>query len=288
MNNLKNNKKDLKAGSKFGDLVVLEKGINNLFKCYSISKKEIVTVSINDLSEENKKTPRRKKQRIADINEQYQRLTVTDNKIKKGQYGQILIQVRCSCGTQKYVKNYDFVTRKIASCGCIKKIKIREATKTHGLYKSKEYQTWLRIKTICLNENDPSYERYGAIGIKIDPKWIDSFQTFYKDMGPCPEDSIITRIDPEKGFFSYNCCWLSRSESKKIQILIECGANPEFLMPSKPLLAKNYSSFLSNLSKEKIKAIRTYHAKGESNLSVIAKEFEVSVDEIVGVLVYSD
>lgn len=285
MNNLKNNIKNLKIGSKFGDLVVLEETIDNQIKCYSISRGEIVIVDANSLSEEDKTASKRRKIRIADINEKYQRLTVTDNKVKRGKYGQIMIQVRCSCGTQKYVKNYDFVTRKIASCGCLKKIKVKEATKTHGLYKSKEYKTWLRIKTICLNENDPSYSQYGAIGIEIDPKWKNSFQTFYKDMGPCPENSIITRIDPAKGFFSYNCCWLSRSESKKIQILIECGANPEFLLPSKPVSTKDYNN---SLSKEKIAAIRSCHTKGESNLSIIAKKFEVSIDEIVSVLVFSD
>lgn len=283
MNKVKNKKQNLKIGDRFGSLVVVEERIADQIKCFCTEKKEIVTVEVENLINKEKKSSRQKKVRIADMYEQYQQLTVTDNKVKRGKYGQILIQVRCSCGTQKYVKNFDFVNQKIASCGCLKKIRVREAKTTHGLYKSKEYKTWLRLKTICLNENDPSYERYGGIGIEMYPPWVYSFQNFFDDMGPCPEESIITRIDPSKGFFPYNCCWLSRSESKKIQILIECGANPK-LFQSK---IKSPTSSEKTPSKDKIIAIRKEHAKGESNLSILAKKYNITINEVISILMYS-
>lgn len=281
-NKLQKNKNNIKIGNRFGSFVVLEENVTDKVKCFCTEKNEIVIVNIESLIEKDKKSSRQRV-RIADLNEQYQRLTVTNNEVKRGKYGQILIQVRCSCGTQKYVKNFDFVSRKIASCGCLKKVKVREARTTHGLYKSKEYKIWLRLKTICLNKNDPSFEKYGGIGIDMCVEWIESFQNFYNDMGACPEDSIITRIDPSKGFFPYNCCWLSRSEANKIQILIECGANPE-LFQSKLKVAEEKKDILSKQTTAKI---REEHTKGESNLSVLSKKYEVPINEIVSILIYN-
>lgn len=282
MTKIKNKKLNLKIGDRFGNLVILEENIANQIKCFCTEKKEIITVEVESLITKAKKSSRQKV-RIADMYEQYERLTVTNNKVKRGKYGQILIQVRCSCGTQKYVKNFDFVNQRIASCGCLKKVRVSEARTTHGLYKSKEYKTWLRLKTICLNENDPSFERYGGIGIDMCPQWIESFQKFYDDMGPCPENSIITRIDPSKGFFPYNCCWLSRSESKKIQVLIECGANPE-LFKSK---IKTPTNSKKATSQDKATAIRKEHAKRECNLSVIAKKYNITTSEVMNILLFA-
>lgn len=280
MNKVTNNKKSIKIGDRFGTFVVLEEEyITDRIKCFCTDTNEVVVIDIESLVEKEKKNSRQRV-RIADLNEQHQRLTVTNNEVKRGKYGQLLIQVRCSGGTQKYVKNFDFVGRKIASCGCLKKVRVREAKMTHGLYKSKEYKIWLRLKTICLNENDPSYERYGGIGIQICPQWANSFQNFYANMGSCPEESIITRIDPSKGFFPYNCCWLSRAESKKIQILVECGANPN-LFQSKLKLAKERDA----LSAQTLSAIREEHTKGESNLSILSKKHGVPINKIVSILI---
>lgn len=280
MMNKLHNKKNIKIGDRFGSFVVLEESFTDKTKCFCTEKNEIVAVNVEKLAEKRKKNSRQKV-RIADLNEQYQRLTVTDNEVKRGKYGQILIQVRCSCGTQKYVKNFDFVNQRIASCGCLKKVRVREAKVTHGLYKSREYRTWLRLKTICLNQNDPSYERYGGIGIEMCLKWANSFQSFYSDMGTCPEKAIITRIDPSKGFFPYNCCWLSRSEAKKIQVLIECGANPDSFKSN----LKTAKDEQSVLSKQTISAIREEHSKGESNLSILSKKYNVPINKIVNLLI---
>ncbi|NJN07529.1 MAG: hypothetical protein HC815_05880 [Richelia sp. RM1_1_1] len=281
----KNQHNLFKVGDIFGSFVVLEDFGNQKVKCFSQLSQEIVDIkkseleSLTKIEVEQSKKPQTKL-RIADLNEQYQLLTVVDNRIEYNKYGQKLIKVRCSCGTQKSVKNYDFVSRKIASCGCLQKNKVSNAKTTHGLYKSKEYKLWLRLKTICLNKNDPSFKTYGGSGIDIYPNWVNSFQSFYEDMGACPEDAVLTRIDPDKGFSPCNCCWLSRPEAKRIEILIQCGVDPKLLIQPK----KSFPS-QKDLPKETIAAIRSSHAKGESNLSKIGKDFNLSAAEVINVLI---
>jgi len=64
---------------------------------------------------------------------------------------------------------------------------------TRGYRQSPEYVSWSRMKTRCLNSNDPNFRKYGAKGITICPQWIDSFETFLDDVGPRP--SIKHSID---------------------------------------------------------------------------------------------
>lgn len=282
MNKGKNQIKSFKIGDTFGNLVVIEECQNNQVKCLCKLTNKIMQIDINSLKNK-KQSPASKKSRLAEIGENFQQLTVINNAHKRGKYGEILIQVKCTCGTEKYIKNLDFVNKNIASCGCLKKLRVKQAKVTHGLYKSKEYRTWLRIKTICFNENNPSFKQHGAVGIEMYSQWIDCFQTFYDDMGPCPKDAIIGRIDPSKGFFPHNCCWLSRQEYKRINTLVKCGINPKLLIqPKITRLAHSKDA----ISKSVIAAIRKEHASGESNISVLSQKYGIPSNGILDILIY--
>ena len=80
--------------------------------------------------------------------------------------------------------------------------------KTHGMSKTKEYKTWIRIKEKCYNENHIAYPKYGGAGIEFEYK--DSFSDFLEEVGRCPEQSkewSIDRVDPALGYVKGNMRW---------------------------------------------------------------------------------
>lgn len=38
---------------------------------------------------------------------------------------------------------------------------------------------WKGIIARCTNPNNPMYKRYGGRGIKVDSRWLNSFECFY-------------------------------------------------------------------------------------------------------------
>ena len=93
----------------------------------------------------------------------------------------------CNCGKEKIVKTAKLTTGHTQSCGCLAKT---NAIK-HNAINTKEYITWCNIKSRCNNPNNLSYKNYGERGITICQEWVFSFDTFYKDMGICPNGFSI-------------------------------------------------------------------------------------------------
>lgn len=85
----------------------------------------------------------------------------------------------------------------------------------HGMWKSKEYNSWDHMKRRCLNPNDPKYYRYGARGITVCARWLgdNGFQNFFNDMGFAPSPShSIDRIDNDGNYEPANCKWSTPKE----------------------------------------------------------------------------
>lgn len=77
----------------------------------------------------------------------------------------------------------------------------------------KEYRVWQGMKARCYNKNHISYCNYGGKGITVCDEWINSFDTFIKDMGYKPDPSYtIERVDNSKGYSKQNCKWASKQE----------------------------------------------------------------------------
>lgn len=96
---------------------------------------------------------------------------------------------------------------------------------THGLSASSEHGIWSKMKARCLNINDPSYENYGARGIVVCDRWLNSFENFYKDMGPRPsKNHSIDRINNDGNYEPSNCRWATKKQqidNRRTSILIE-------------------------------------------------------------------
>lgn len=121
----------------------------------------------------------------------------------------------CECNCKEDNKNqvrvsaFDLNNEKIKSCGCLTK---QNAT-THGLRYSSEYNIWNNMRTRCHNPNSKDYKDYGGRGITVCDEWRDSFETFYRDMGPRPSmEHSIDRERNNEGYSPNNCRWATKTE----------------------------------------------------------------------------
>lgn len=117
----------------------------------------------------------------------------------------------CSCGTYKEINGSNLKRGLIKSCGCLNNEMASKRLSTHGQSKSKEYRSWAGMKERCYNTNIIQYCDYGGRGIIVCEEWINSFETFLSDMGPCPKgDYSIDRINVDGNYNKSNCRWANR------------------------------------------------------------------------------
>jgi hypothetical protein len=89
----------------------------------------------------------------------------------------------------------------------------RKQAEFHGLRGSPEYVAWNNMLQRCTNPNHPQYSDYGGRGIKVTSSWIDSFTTFYAEMGPRPSPRhSLDRENNELGYNKNNCRWATPEE----------------------------------------------------------------------------
>lgn len=117
----------------------------------------------------------------------------------------------CDCGTVRNVKGGCMRNGGSKSCGCLRREASRATGKAnfkHGKSFSPEYGVWSGMVTRCTNANDKSYVGYGDRGIKICARWLQSFEAFYRDVGPRPSPKhSIERRDNDGDYEPGNCYW---------------------------------------------------------------------------------
>lgn len=94
----------------------------------------------------------------------------------------------------------------------------RKNSEFRHLQKTGFYNSWCKMKSRCLKENDPSYSRYGGRGITVCERWL-SFENFYKDMytqwlfhSRLFPNTSIDRIDNDGSYCKENCRWATKKQ----------------------------------------------------------------------------
>jgi hypothetical protein len=86
-----------------------------------------------------------------------------------------------------------------------------------GLWRTPEYNSWESMLKRCRNVNHKSYKYYGALGIRVCDRWIESVSNFVEDMGKRPPGTSLDRIDPFGDYKPSNCRWATVTQQNNNQ-----------------------------------------------------------------------
>jgi hypothetical protein len=142
------------------------------------------------------------------------RLTVQARAAAKSYTENSVWRCRCECGNERDVVSLKLVSGHTKSCGCLKAETTRARARTHGMSESREFHAWAAAKQRCTNPKNKAYPRYGGAGIRMCDAWLNSFETFLRDMGPAPtQRHTIDRFPDKKGNYEPgNTRWATPTE----------------------------------------------------------------------------
>jgi len=157
------------------------------------------------------------------IGTEFGRLTVTATYKVEGRWWAESV---CSCGGATKARLSHLQKGATRSCGCLRRELASFHMLKHGATHTREYETWQRMKDRCYNKNSPDYRLYGAKGIRVDDTWVNSFETFFADMGVRPDGLSIERRDSSADYCVSNCFWAdaktqANNTSRNVRITYE-------------------------------------------------------------------
>jgi hypothetical protein len=150
---------------------------------------------------------------------------------------QVIYLCLCECGRYREVQAGDLRNGRSKSCGCLRAEELSARSITHGqshgapnkhklrdsLYRgTREYRIWMHMRQRCQCPSNKYFHNYGGRGITVCDEW-NSFQTFFNDMGRCPDGHSIERIDNNRGYSKENCCWadsITQGNNKRNNVMI--------------------------------------------------------------------
>jgi len=120
---------------------------------------------------------------------------------------------RCECGTIKELMLPSVTSGATKSCGCLASEVTSARSTKHGMHGTPEHNSWMGMKQRCNDPRAHNYAWYGALGVRVCDRWMNSFSDFLADMGqkPSPEHSI-DRTDPFGDYVPDNCKWATKKE----------------------------------------------------------------------------
>lgn len=190
------------------------------------------------------------------VGQRFGRLVVL-SKAEENSHGRTRFNCQCDCGNAKIAIGSLLNNGGVRSCGCLVSDAIREANTTHGHAKngniSPTFRTWCSVIQRCTDKNGTGYKKYGAKGITVCDRWLNSFESFLADMGERPSSKYsIDRIDPRQGYYPENCRWATMKEQQNNRTnnrLITVDGQTKTLMQWSECLGMNHTSIIGRINR---------------------------------------
>lgn len=140
--------------------------------------------------------------------DRFGRLTVISRTAERNKHGSIMYLCQCDCGNRKIVASSLLKNGQVQSCGCLRKDKPNRFI--HGMSNTREFRIWADMIKRCSCKSYKDFFYYGGRGIKVCERWKE-FKNFFADMGKCPPNFSLDRINVNGNYEPSNCRWASRT-----------------------------------------------------------------------------
>jgi len=150
-------------------------------------------------------------------------------KVKKPGSNKTYWKCQCKCGKIVIPETSQLNNGRYKSCGCLRE-EMKKQRITHGDTRvgqhGKLYNVWASMKGRCYTPSNTSYNRYGALGIKVCDEWKESYEVFKEwalKNGYQEGLTSIDRIDGKGDYTPSNCRWVAnaiQANNKKNNMLL--------------------------------------------------------------------
>jgi hypothetical protein len=121
----------------------------------------------------------------------------------------LLWAFKCDCGKVVSVSKCNVICGYTKSCvDCGHKTQDKKITK-HGMCNTREYHKYAQAKSRCQCPTNARYKDYGGRGIEFK---FESFKQFFSELGICPPNRTLDRIDNGGHYEIGNVRWATSEE----------------------------------------------------------------------------